>query len=239
MNPTANVTPFPTATNDDRDAAGYAVFNQGDLGRMHVLAHRLADEGRPAAGIQVLRPWLDSRSGQGSEWVHLQWHLAVFEIAVGDIRRAYARYRAHIRPAVAADQALTDAPAMLWRLQRAGARVEGTDWSAVAEVARRRLDDESDRYVTLHHLLALAGAGDLETIRTFVARPDSHPVLAAIGSFLIHQAGRHYDAALERLEVAVAGMAEVGGSHAQNALLRGLLEDTRFMSAVDSLRRAA
>ena len=105
----------PRATS--RDVSGFGVFSQGDAGDAHVMAHRMLDEERYELGHQLLGAWLDSHDGAGSDWTHLQWHMAVFEIAVGKWERAFARFEREILPvAISSDDALTDAPAMLWRL---------------------------------------------------------------------------------------------------------------------------
>ena len=66
-----------------QDVSGFGVFSHGDAGQAHVMAHRMLDEGRHELGHRLLGAWLDGRDGSGSDWTHLQWHMAVFEIAVG------------------------------------------------------------------------------------------------------------------------------------------------------------
>ena len=65
------------------DVSGFGVFSQGDAGEAHVMAHRTLDEGRHELGHRLLGAWLKRHDGAGSDWTHLQWHMAVFEIAVG------------------------------------------------------------------------------------------------------------------------------------------------------------
>ena len=76
------------------DVSRFGVFSHGDAGQAHVAAHRMLDEGRHELGHRLLGAWLEGRSGSGSDWTHLQWHMAVFELAVGQWDAAFARLAA-------------------------------------------------------------------------------------------------------------------------------------------------
>ncbi len=105
------------------DVSGFGVFAYGDAGEAHVMAHRMLDDGRHELGHRLLGAWLEGHTGSGSDWTHLQWHMAVFEIGVGRCKAALARFEKQILPVAAlTDDALTDAPAILWRLQLEGRR---------------------------------------------------------------------------------------------------------------------
>ena len=65
-----------------QDSSGFQIFSDSDIGSAHVTAHRMLDLGRLDRGHQLLGKWLDGRTGRGSEWVHIQWHMLVFELAV-------------------------------------------------------------------------------------------------------------------------------------------------------------
>ncbi len=123
----------------------------------------MLDEGRHELGHRLLGTWLGGRDGRGSDWTHIQWHMAIFEIAVGKWEAALARFETHILPAATHTyDALTDAPAMLWRLQLAAPRPVRLAWEPVHATALHRLARPSSPYVELHCLLALAGAGDVD-----------------------------------------------------------------------------
>ena len=100
-----------------RDAGGYRIFSHGEMGEAHAFAHRMFDSGQIADGRHGLETWLAGKRGHGSEWLHLQFHLALFELESGDWHRACARFEAEILPAASSGaEALTDAPGLLWRL---------------------------------------------------------------------------------------------------------------------------
>ena len=67
-----------------RDISGFRIFAAGEAGAAHVIAHRLADRNLPGRGRRYLGDWLRTHQGAGSEWVHLQFHMALFELASGD-----------------------------------------------------------------------------------------------------------------------------------------------------------
>jgi hypothetical protein len=71
-----------------QDVSGYTIFSSGDTGAAHAMAHQMLDDGRFKEGHILLGSWLEGRTGSGSQWVHLQFHMAVFELAIGDFFQA-------------------------------------------------------------------------------------------------------------------------------------------------------
>lgn len=52
----------------------FQVFSDGEVGRMHVLVHRLTDERRYELGHRFLGDWLDgARKSADSDHVHMHW----------------------------------------------------------------------------------------------------------------------------------------------------------------------
>jgi len=210
------------------DVSGFGVFSQGDAGQAHVMAHRMLDEGRHELGHRLLGTWLDGRDGSGSDWTHLQWHMAVFEIAVGKWEAALKRFETHILPvATQTYDALTDAPAMLWRLQLAAPGPVTLAWEPVRSTALHRLTHPSSSYVELHCLLALAGAGDVEGLDRWLhgRRATEDPrakLLAQMGVGLRAFAAGDDELSALVLATAVPRVSELGGSHAQNLLFEDI-----------------
>lgn len=207
-----------------RDVAGFRVFSHGDAGQAHIMAHRMLDQGRHELGHRLLGSWLERHEGSGSDWTHLQWHMAVFEIAVGEWEGALERFDREILPVAAtSDDALTDAPAILWRLALSRPSHASLPWEPVRATAARHLDRCSDRYVELHCLLALAGAGDIEGLDRWLGAKglkdkESNELLLRLGLGLRAFAAGDYELAAPILDTAVSRVSEVGGSHAQNQL---------------------
>jgi hypothetical protein len=206
------------------DVSGFGVFSHGDAGQAHVMAHRMLDEGRHELGHRLLGAWLDRRDGSGSDWSHIQWHMAVFEIAVGRWEDARRRFETSILPvATRTYDALTDAPAILWRLQLSASRPVTLPWEPVRATAAARLTRPCGAYVELHCLLALAGAGDVHGLDRWVcgrvATDDPRAeLLAHMGVGLRAFAEGDYELSSALLASAVPKVSLLGGSHAQNLL---------------------
>jgi hypothetical protein len=207
-----------------RDISGFGVFSQGDAGEAHVMAHRMLDEARYELGHQTLGAWLDTHDGAGSDWTHLQWHMAVFEIAVGRWDAALTRFEREIMPvAVHSDDALTDAPAMLWRLWLSAPREVDLPWEPLRTRAVRNLGRSDCAYVELHCLLALAGARDIETLdewsrRVRFRKDERTTLLAELVVGLRAFAASDYALGASALSGVVPRINQLGGSHAQNLL---------------------
>lgn len=225
-------TPTSTSSPQPTDASGFRVFSSGDAGEIHVLAHRMLDEGRMEDGHRVLGAWLEERRGSGREWIHLQWHMAVFEIAVGRIEEAFERFHREILPAVPTGEALTDAPSLLWRLSLATGESLDIDWRPVGEAAQARLATSDDPYIELHNLLALAGAEDLELLTQWLDvkmqeedDSESREVLLRLGWGLRTWATGDYEVAAAILTGCVESVSRIGGSRAQNELFDELARE--------------
>ncbi len=207
-----------------RDISGFAAFNTGDAGATHVASHELLDSGRFEEGYRFLGDWLQQHTGSGSDWVHLQWHMAVFELSTGRLGDAFDRFEHSILPAVSSNEALTDGPSLLWRFLLSGTGAIDIDWSAVRGAAMARHSPEGDPYVELHNVLALAGARDLaildEWLDGYISSVADErcrallPVAWALRSF----ASGDYQVAAQLLRRAVDGVSSLGGSNGQNVL---------------------
>ena len=202
-----------------QDSSGFHIFSDSEIGAAHVLAHRTLDLGQVELGHRLLGEWFDGRAAEGSEWVHIQWHMLVFELAVGDWDGARERFQSHVLPAAyESDLAVTDASSGLWRLALQSPRPSELPWADVAKRARARLEDERDPYSELHDLLALAGAGDAARIYDWIDdRRWSHErnttllgfaqAFGALASGKLLSAAAHFERSLPEL-------ASLGGSRA-------------------------
>ena len=217
-----------------RDTTGYKVFSSGSIGAAHVMAHQMLDDNRIELGHRLLGEWLAGRSGSGSEWIHLQFHMAVFELAVDDWDAAYNRYQGEILAAASASEdALTDAPALLWRLKLSAPNEVELSWDAVHRTALKCMWRSHDPFVELHNLLALAGAGDLANLNRWIqSQPQKggtprRRLVRRMAVALEAYATRQYLLATKILTNLIPQLKEVGGSRAQNQLFHQLLLSSR------------
>jgi hypothetical protein len=212
-----------------QDVSGYTIFSNGEIGEAHVIAHRLLDQGRPDLGYRLLRAFLEGRTGSGSDWVHLQWHMAVFELELGLWDDALARFREHIlSPAATTTDALTDAPAMLWRLSLSAPAPRELPWEPVRRTAAARIDLDDEPWTELHNVLAMAGAGDLPNLNRWLqvrhdrARTSADRLVIEVGRAMRSYALGDFLEAAIGLETAVPEIHDIGGSRAQNELFAAI-----------------
>jgi hypothetical protein len=220
---TTNSTRLTTTT---RDVSGFAIFSAGDMGEAHVIAHQMFDKSRFEDGHRRLGDWLATRTGSGSDWMHLQFHMALFELTVDRWDDAYTRFTNEILPvAETTNDALTDAPALAWQLALAAQHEAAIDWGALRRTALRNLGQPATPFVELHHLLAFAGANDVDTIERWLSAnrlPQigslATTVLTNMASALSAWCRSEYRAAAAALAKTVPRIQLIGGSHAQQQL---------------------
>lgn len=220
---TTNPTDLTTPT---RDVSGFAIFAAGDMGEAHVVAHRLFDESRFEDGHRSLGDWLATHTGSGSDWMHLQFHMALFELTVDRWDDAYTRFTNEILPTAATtDDALTDAPALAWQLALTARHEAPIDWNVLRRTALRNAGRPASAFVELHHLLAFAGASDVDSIERWLNENRRRSIGSLATTVLTNMATAlrawcrsEYRAAAAALEKTVPRIQLVGGSHAQQQL---------------------
>lgn len=225
----------PDAATIAVDVSGFRIFSDGDPGEAHVIAHHMVDTAQYERGRQLLGSWLDGRSGSGSQWVHLHFHMAIFELATGHWDAAHRRYLEHVLPtAESSEDALTDAPALLWRLALSAPQGTELEWEPLRQTALKRMRRPSDSFTELHNLLALAGAGDRGSLdkymKTRTADSIDMRLVAKLANALLAYVKGHYYGAADLLWRLLPRIPEIGGSRAQIELFEQM--------AAASLRKA-
>lgn len=227
------------------DVSGYEVFSDGDQGSAHVLAHRMVDTGQYELGRQLLGSWLDGYTGSGSQWVHLQFHMALFELATGHWDDAHRRYLDHVLPtAESSEEALTDAPALLWRLALSASEGTQLEWEPLRQTALKRMRRPSDPFVELHNLLAIAGAGDLRSLDTHINSDTADSIrrhlVCKLATALSAFVKGNYRRAADLLSRLLPRIPEIGGSAAQIQLFEQMAEVSlqRSVTGGQTLRHA-
>ncbi len=223
------------------DSSGYAVFSEGDIGAMHVLAHRLLDSGENEQGYHLLGRWLTGRSEQGSQWVHIQWHMAIFELSLGYWQAALNRFWKYILPAVlTSNDALTDAPALLWRLALDTTKQVCLPWDSVRDRALLSLHGPCSGYVKLHNLLALAGARDIKNLDAWIrhhatdANSQNEGLVIRFAGALRSFAAGDFSNAASDLSTLAPKVARLGGSRAQNEIFFKMRDAARRRAVINT-----
>ena len=235
--PQGGTKPADTMAYDVRDVSGHKIFSQGQSGYAHALAHRLTDTARWHLGHRLLGEWLDTHRGQGSDWVHLQFHMAIFELALGEWHAAHRRFLSEVLPAASGTaDALTDAPALLWRLALATPEPVTLPWEAIRRTALAHLYDTPDPFVQLHHLMALAGAKDAVSITRWIkatskyAKTKDQRIVQRFALAMLALGAGEFPPAADLLHAVLPDLPALGGSQAQNQLF-GLLADWAVQQA--------
>ncbi len=134
-------------------------LDPGHVGAMHALVHVLEMQGRAREGLAFLAANEPSwRDGNGFA-IHLAWHRALFHLEMDDVEAALAVHDRQIAVAAEGDiAALTDASALLWRLELRTIDV-GTRWQALADRWEAQPLALARQFHVVHAIIAFAAAG--------------------------------------------------------------------------------
>ena len=199
----------------------------------HSVAHVLYEMSQDGDGAAFLSGWLEDYDRRSTYRVHLSWHQALFELALGRYNQALGWYERDIRPSVQDLKyaALADSASLIWRMKIYGDVAPQAPWEELVKLAAPAADRPGPSFRDAHAALAFTAAGDDEAYGRLVdglqamadagdatAREATLPLIQGIGAF-----GRgDYAEAVRLLEPVYPQLTRVGGSHAQ----RLVFEDT-------------
>jgi hypothetical protein len=227
----------------ERSARQALAMRPAEPWAQHALAHVMLTEGRLREGADFLAsvsgPWQRLTSFMRT---HNWWHLALFQIELGDNGAALALYDSQvwgIDKSYSQDQ--IGAVSLLARLELAGMDV-GPRWQELADWLAARVQDQVQPFLDMQYLYGLARAGRPEA-QTLLAHIEGYApqapeasraawqqvALPACRGLLAHARGDWATAAMQ-LEQALPRLLAIGGSHAQRALFEQI--------HVDALQRA-
>jgi tetratricopeptide (TPR) repeat protein len=218
----------------------------------HSATHVYFERGDASSGEDFLGGWLAGFDAPATSYVHLSWHLALFELAQGKYRQTLDRYENYIRPSVLAQSraTLNDSASLLWRLQVYSGMPPPAPWPEVVTLAAPATERPGDAFRDAHAALAFAGSGDHDSMRRMLDRlgraakdGDSFirevvlPLAQGIDAF----AQGNYARAVELFEPVAPQLTRIGGSHAQrevfeDTFLESYIRAERFDRAEDLLR---
>ena len=218
----------------------------------HSVTHVFFERGDPEGGGGFLGNWLLSFDKRATYHVHLSWHLALFELAMGRYQQTLDLYESDIRPSVVAKSpsSLADSASLMWRMQLYAGVVPPVPWQEVRDQAAPAADRPGPPFRDAHAALAFAAAGDDESLGRMmdglrevankgnaVAEEVTLPLVQGIHAF----AQGDYQEAVQRMEPIAGQLTRLGGSHAQrevfeDTLLEAYLRAEQFDRAEDMLR---
>ena len=210
----------------------------------HSVAHVYFETGDAASGGAFLDTWLTDFDARAPYRVHLSWHQALFELALGRYQRALELYDTEIRPAVVANRApaLNDSAAFLWRVYLYSGATPPFPPEEVISLAATAATRPGPAFRDAHAALAFAVAGEEAYMERMIDRLQG---LADAGDVLVRDVtlplaqGMHafahgaYSEAVRYLaplftEPRLDQLARIGGSHAQ----REVFEDTMLEASL-------
>lgn len=210
----------------------------------HALAHVHLSRGTIDKGLNILKDSSASWAGLNSfMFTHNWWHVALFDIACGDVSTALGIYDQRcwgVQPEYSQDQ--IGAVSLLARLEMAGVDV-GDRWQQLRRYLETRADDVIQPFLSLQYLYGLAKSQSPLTddlLALIKSQADTPMVLgdkalwlsvgipAAIA--LVAHARKDYSTAAEKLACVRSVLWKVGGSHAQRDLFEQLLLDAQLRS---------
>ena len=218
----------------------------------HSVAHVFYEMSQDDEGAAFLSEWLEDYDRRSTYRVHLSWHQALFELAMGRYNQALGWYDRDIRPAVQELKyaSLADSASLVWRMKIYGDTSPQAPWSELIELAAPAAARPGPSFRDAHAALAFTAAGDDESFGKLVdglqamadngdatAREATLPLIKGIGAF-----GRgDYAEAVRLMEPVYPQLTRVGGSHAQrlvfeDTLLEAFLRAEEFDKATDMLR---
>ena len=204
----------------------------------HSVAHVFFETGDPDGGSDFLGDWLEGYDRRGPFNVHLSWHQALFQLAIGKPENATSLYEDHIRPTVIKKNfgSLQDTASLMWRMKIYGDGEPGS-WEEALEIARPAAEKPGPAFRDAHAALTFAGGGHTAEMGKLISGLDamagegnalSREVMLPLAKGIEAFANGAYDDAADHLDGLVEQLPRIGGSHAQ----REVFEDTVLESYI-------
>ena len=218
----------------------------------HSVAHVYYEMSRDDEGGAFLSGWLEDYDRRSTYRVHLSWHPALFELALGRYNQALSWYENDIRPSVQGLKytALADSASLIWRMRIYGDTGPQAPWNELVELAAPAAARPGPSFRDAHAALAFTAAGDEESFGKLVdglqamadagdacALEATLPLVKGIGAF----GQGDYAEAVRLMEPVYPQLTRVGGSHAQrlvfeDTLLEAFLRAEEFDKAAEMLQ---
>ena len=218
----------------------------------HSVAHVYYEMSQDDEGGAFLSGWLEDYDRRSTYRVHLSWHQALFELAMGRYNQALGWYERDIRPSVQELKyaALADSASLVWRMKIYGDVSPQAPWDELVQLAAPAAARPGPSFRDAHAALAFTAAGDDESFGKLVdglqamadagdatAREATLPLIKGIGAF----GQGDYAEAVRLMEPVYSQLTRVGGSHAQrlvfeDTLLEAYLRAEEFDKATDMLK---
>lgn len=197
----------------------------------HVKAHVHYEAGERQDGLRFLQQWITGYAREGLLHCHINWHIALWQLELGDFDAAMQAYLQGVHPGGSWGppiNAFTDGAAFLWRAELAGHPGKPELWHELKRYGNKWFPATGLAFADVHRALTYAATGDEAALETMLHelkdREDAGKLLAgpivpqlaqAFGAF----ARKDFQKALALIEPHMAEHERIGGSRAQRRLI--------------------
>jgi tetratricopeptide (TPR) repeat protein len=222
-------------------------LDPGSAHGAHVKAHVHYEAGETEQGLKFLQKWLPDYPREGLLHCHISWHIALWQMELGDHAAAMKTYLKGVHPGGAWGppiNVLTDAAAFLWRSELAGCPREAERWFEVKQYGDKNFPAAGLAFADVHKALAYAATGDeiaLETMlgelrdRQEAGKLLAGPIVPALAEAFDAFARKDYAKAIALIEPHMAEHERIGGSRAQRRLIEFTLAAARHRAIRSAL----
>lgn len=205
----------------------------------HALTHSTYECDQSTDGAAFLRDWLPRYHPEAPLHCHLSWHLALFELELGNAADAWMIFEKAISPTAATMappiNILTDSAAFLWRAALMRETVPTAQWETVSRYAALKFPTCGLDFVDVHAVMALVGAGKTEVLQEKlrqlrVNRGLSGDLAHALSEALDAYSRHDWKTVVATLQARSDELVRLGGSVAQ----RDVIEHTMLSALLRS-----
>jgi tetratricopeptide (TPR) repeat protein len=208
----------------------------------HTKAHVHYEAGEKEEGLKFLQQWLRGYAREGLLHCHLNWHVALWQLELGDAGEAMKTYLKGVHPGASWGPPIntfTDAAAFLWRAELAGQTRNAALWHEVNRYGDKCFPAAGLAFADVHRALAYAATGDAPALETLLqelkdreeaGRLLAGPIVPHLAEAFDAFARKDYDKAVALIEPHLAEHERIGGSRAQRRLIELTLAAARAVN---------
>jgi len=197
----------------------------------HVMAHLYYEAGEKVAGLKFLQKWIPDYAKEGLLHCHLNWHMALWQLELGDAEAAMGTYLKAVHPGASWGppiNVISDGASFLWRSELAGAKRDAKLWQEVAAYGAKNFPAAGLAFADVHRALACAATGDAPGLETLLGQLRERekagkllagPIVPALAEAFGAFEGKDHGKAIALLEPHMAEHERIGGSRAQRRLI--------------------